>query len=46
MGWLGRLKNSLRNSRPVRSVKRKFLMAEKSRLAIPGPMMVLRAELP
>jgi ribosomal protein S10 len=41
-----RLKNSERNCNALVSVNRKFLKIEKSRLTIPGEVMMLRPELP
>ena len=44
--WLGKLKNSLRNSRCVRSLIWKVLKIEASHVWKPGPRMELRAALP
>src|SRR3989442_401797 len=44
--WLSMLKNSERNSRFIRSVRRVFLNTPASQLKKPGPNSMLRAELP
>src|SRR5882724_10193638 len=46
LGWFGRLNASKRNSRLRRSVIGNSFMVEKSQLITPGPISVLRPELP
>src|SRR5947209_9444751 len=44
--WLGALNISIRNWSACRSVKRKSLMAEKSRFTCFGPIRLFRPQLP